>query len=569
MVAAVYARKSTKDDREEHAKSVETQCALAKAFAAKQGWDTEERYVYVDDGVSGALFLGRPAFQQMLRDADVGAFDVVVLFDLDRLGRHAQKSMEALNALADAGVDVYDCSSGQKVDVESFEGEITTSLKALFAQQFREQIRKHTRAAMQSKAKQGWSTGGRIFGYDNLRVSKGHVELRINEHEATVVRDIYRRAAMGEGARTIARALNHAKLPSPRPQQGRPHGWSASTIHAVLRRPLYRGDVVYGRTAKAYNRELRKVYRGTKREKGQIPKPEETWIRKHVPALAIIDPDLAVRVDAKLDDRRARYLAAVKQGDGRAPHKAFGKYLLSGGMLLCASCGGHFEARKYPWKPLRKTAAKLPPHARVGHPGEVYICSTRRRKPGVCTNTLALPITETDDAVLSTIAGDVLGPDFINQLLTMVENAPDERTWLAAERDRLRSEVERLVASIAAGVPADSVASLIRSHEAKIAGLEKRLRVPMTPRLEAERLRAALEQRAKQWKRELRKAPKIARMVLRELIGPITLWDESLPEQQRPEFIEWQAPTKPGLLAGLGATLLEASPTGFEPVFWP
>jgi hypothetical protein len=69
----------------------------------------------------------------------------------------------------------------------------------------------------------------------------------------------------------------------------------------VLRRPLYRGTIIYGRTAKAYNRELQKVYRGTKREKGQILKPEETWLRRDAPELRIVDP---LPGDAPLPRRR-------------------------------------------------------------------------------------------------------------------------------------------------------------------------------------------------------------------------------------------------------------------------
>ena len=101
-------------------------------------------------------------------------------------------------------------------------------------------------------------------------------------------------------------------------------------------------------------------------------------------------PDLAARVDERLDDRRSRYLAARARNDGTAAHRAHGRYLLSGGMLLCPTCGGHFEARKYPWRV----------NEPGGHQGHVYICATRRRKPGVCTNTLALDIAEADDGAL-------------------------------------------------------------------------------------------------------------------------------------------------------------------------
>ena len=123
--------------------------------------------------------------------------------------------------------------------------------------------------------------------------------------------------------------------------------------------------------------------------------------------LRLVDPDVAARVDARRLDRRTRYLASVAKG-GRVPERAHGKYLLSGGMLVCPTCGGHFEARIAPWK---------------GH-RNVYICSTRRRKPGVCTNTLALPIAETDDDVLGIVEGEVLGTRFLDELLA----------WLTAAR---------------------------------------------------------------------------------------------------------------------------------------
>jgi hypothetical protein len=53
-------------------------------------------------------------------------------------------------------------------------------------------------------------------------------------------------------------------------------------------------------------------------------------------------------------------------------------------------------------------------------------------------------------------------------------------------------------------------------------------------------------------------------MVLRRLVEPLTLWDES----ERPERIRWEASPKTDLLDDLAPTLEGTSPTGFEPVFW-
>jgi DNA invertase Pin-like site-specific DNA recombinase len=111
-----------------------------------------------------------------MRDAAAHAFDAVVFYDLDGFGRNARQTMLALNTLADLGVTIWDYSTGQAVDLDSFEGEMMTFMKARFAQQYRDQVRKHTRDAMREKAKQGYVTGGKLFGYDNLRIAKGETE---------------------------------------------------------------------------------------------------------------------------------------------------------------------------------------------------------------------------------------------------------------------------------------------------------------------------------------------------------------------------------------------------------
>ena len=173
----------------------------------------------------------------------------------------------------------------------------------------------------------------------------------------------------------------------------------------------------------------------------------------------------------------------------------------------------------------------------------------------MCTNTLALPIATTDDHVLSIIEGEVLGTRIIEELLALVDRGDaDESAHLNAERDRLGAELERLVGSIAAGVPAATVAPAIHERQANLARVEARLRVQRPAPPNIERLRAALEQRAEAWKADLRADIQVARLVMRRLIGPITLWDES----DRPDFCRWEAPTKTEILDGL-----LASPAGF------
>ena len=67
MIAGAYLRKSNdQSDTSADVKSVPVQKALIAAFAAKRGFTLDERFIYSDDGVSGAAFRERPGLQALL-----------------------------------------------------------------------------------------------------------------------------------------------------------------------------------------------------------------------------------------------------------------------------------------------------------------------------------------------------------------------------------------------------------------------------------------------------------------------------------------------------------------------
>ncbi len=151
--------------------------------------------------------------------------------------------------------------------------------------------------------------------------------------------------------------------------------------------------------------------------------------------------------------------------------------------------------------------------------------------------------------MLEIVEGEVLGTRFINELLGLVDRGGAESAGhLEADRDRLRREIDNLMDLVASGVPADTVAPKIRERQAALAKVEAKLRTPRPEHPNVEMLRAALEQRAEAWKADLRAEPKVARLVLRRLVGPILLHHEPAPEW----LLRWEAPAKPeALLDGL------------------
>ncbi|MCA1560551.1 MAG: recombinase family protein, partial [Acidobacteria bacterium] len=68
MIAAIYARKSTDQTSvSTDEKSVTRQIEHARAYAETQGWTVADEHVYVDDGISGAIFgAGRPGLLRLL-----------------------------------------------------------------------------------------------------------------------------------------------------------------------------------------------------------------------------------------------------------------------------------------------------------------------------------------------------------------------------------------------------------------------------------------------------------------------------------------------------------------------
>ena len=208
MIAAIYACKSTDQAGvADEQKSVTRQIDHARQYAACKGWTVDESCVCVDDGISGAEFANRPGFLRLMTSVKPRApFQVLVMSEESRLGREAIETAYALKQLVTAGVRVFFYLEDRERTLDSPTDKIMLSLTAFADELEREKARQRTYDAMLRKAKAGHVTGGRVFGYDNVEVvdSEGrrqHVERRINDAEAVVIRRMFDRCAAGAGLR--------------------------------------------------------------------------------------------------------------------------------------------------------------------------------------------------------------------------------------------------------------------------------------------------------------------------------------------------------------------------------
>jgi site-specific DNA recombinase len=558
MIAAIYARKSTDQTGvADEARSVARQIDHAREYAARKGWSVADEHVYVDDGISGAEFATRPGFVRLMNSLKPrAAFQVLVMSEESRLGREAIETSYALKQLLQAGVRVFFYLEDRERTLGSPTDKLLLSVQSFADELEREKARQRTYDALARKARAGHVTGGRVFGYDNVTIvgpsgERSHVERRVNDEQAAVVRRIFELYAGGSGFASIAKTLNDERALCPRAQQGRPDGWAPSSVREVLYRPLYVGRVVWNQTRK----------RDTWGRKRRTDKPANEHFAADRPDLRIVSDALWLAAHRRLDEVRGRALR-VQGGRliGRPPASA-AKYLLSG-LLRCASCGSTMEVR---------TSGRKGHVERIAHLG----CGGyAKRGRAVCANSLLVPMASAESVILDAVESSVLDPDVISEAVAraarvLESDRPARR--LADVEDALRrldGETARLSSAIAAGGDLAALVTALRERE----GQRRALRVerealaaaPTAAMLTGAALRDDLRRRLDDWRGLLRRQPAQGQQILRRLIvGRL----DCTPQPERYYRVTGTA-TFSKLFEGVLPPMV-ASPAGVEPASPP
>jgi len=165
----------------------------------------------------------------------------------DLLSRSQSESLTIIEKLKFAGLRVVFVSQG--IDTDSEQSDVQMTVHGLVDSLYVKELAKKTHRGLESCALRGLHTGGRCFGYSTLAVGEGPSKrLVINETEAAVVREIFEMFAAGQSLKKIAKYLNAQCVPSPRSKSSHRGTWCPSAIRAMLKRELYRGEIVWNRS---------------------------------------------------------------------------------------------------------------------------------------------------------------------------------------------------------------------------------------------------------------------------------------------------------------------------------
>lgn len=224
----IYARYSSHAQNDA---SIEQQVAECMTYAREHG--IEIVGTYADRAISGRTDK-RPEFQRMMRQAASGRFAVVLAYKSNRISRNMMQALVYEDKLSRLGVEVAYC---REEFGDNATGRYMLRSMMNLNQFFSENLSEDITRGMLDRARQCKTNGRAPYGYKKTDVGT----LAIDEAQAEVVREIYKRVGDGETLYAVADDLNGRYIKGP--SGGR---WKDSSFSAILRNERYRGIYIYG-----------------------------------------------------------------------------------------------------------------------------------------------------------------------------------------------------------------------------------------------------------------------------------------------------------------------------------
>jgi site-specific DNA recombinase len=326
-MAAIYARVSSEQQREEH--TIASQTAALIEFAKSHELEVPKEWVFEDEGYSGAT-LERPGLERVRDLAAEGQIQVVLAYAPDRLSRKYAYQILLIEELARHGVETLFVKAPQGTSAED---QLLVQFQGMIAEYERAQILERSRRGKRHRARSGEISvmSGAPYGYRYIRkTDEALASYAVIEAEARVVQRVYEMYTVeGLSIGAIARRLNDEGIPT----RKRCARWERSVVWAVLRNSAYRGVAYFGKTRIAprsrVTRPLRLRGGMSKRNSAGHERPRDEWIEIPVPALVT-------------EESFARAQELLQENKIRARRRTIMPSIVQG-LVSCQKCGYAFS----------------------------------------------------------------------------------------------------------------------------------------------------------------------------------------------------------------------------------
>ena len=348
-ITALYARLSQEDALDGESNSIANQKKILLKYATDNHFSNPT--FFIDDGVSGVTF-DRPGWNEMVRLAEAGKVQTVIVKDMSRMGRDYLKVGYYTESFF-AERDIRYIAINDGVDSDKGDNDFTP-FRNLFNDFYARDTSKKIRAVMRAKGNAGEHLcTNPPYGY--MKDPADKKKWIVDEEAAEIVKRIFDLCIAGKGPMQIAKLLTAEHILTVKARYAqragkalpeKPYHWDPKSVAGILERPEYTGCTVNFKTYSKSHKLKKRLY--------NVPENQRIFPNTQP---AIIDEQVFVRVQELRENKRRPAKQAERQG-------------LFSGLLYCADCGSklHFA-----------TGKNMTPQQ------DCYRCSRYKSNTGDCT----------------------------------------------------------------------------------------------------------------------------------------------------------------------------------------
>lgn len=362
--AAIYCRLSEEDrdkrNEIDDSRSIQNQKSMLISYAERNNWKVYK--IYSDDDYTGAD-RNRPAFNELLKDAEAQKFKIVLCKSQSRFTREMELVERYLHDLFPQW-GIRFVGLVDNADTANKGNKKARQINGLVNEWYLEDLSDNIKGVLTDRRKKGYHIGA-FAPYGYMKDPDFHGHLIPDPAAAVIVHRIFEMFASGIGKSGIARILNEEGIPNPteykrlqgirwRRNTDTPRSglWQYFSISDILRNEVYIGNLVQGKYASVSY-------------KTQIchPQPKEQWIRVENTHAPIIERELWDKVQSIAAERakpgwngqvgmfarkaRCMYCGYVMRSEKHIKYSEPKRYLrCSSAYIMPNSCQGGFIGLK-------------------------------------------------------------------------------------------------------------------------------------------------------------------------------------------------------------------------------
>ncbi len=348
-ITALYARLSQEDALDGESNSIANQKKILLKYATENHFSNPT--FFIDDGVFGVTF-DRPGWNEMIRLAEAGKVQTVIVKDMSRMGRDYLKVGYYTESFF-AERDIRYIAINDGVDSDKGDNDFTP-FRNLFNDFYARDTSKKIRAVIRAKGNAGEHLcTNPPYGY--MKDPADKKKWIVDEEAAEIVKRIFDLCIAGKGPMQIAKLLTaehiltvkaHYAQRAGKTLPEKPYHWDPKSVAGILERQEYTGCTVNFKTYSKSHKLKKRLH--------NVPENQRIFPNTQP---AIIDEQVFVRVQELRENKRRPAKQAERQG-------------LFSGLLYCADCGSklHFA-----------TGKNMTPQQ------DCYRCSRYKSNTGDCT----------------------------------------------------------------------------------------------------------------------------------------------------------------------------------------